>query len=283
MWWGRPRLRWLALALTLVATASKAEPERLSEIIFEPAGIGGLSAIAVSSDGTEFTALSDNADYIHGTILRDGDIISGFAIFETVELRGPNGGDLRPRQKDSEGIAIRADGRIFISFERNHRIWAYDRPDQPPVIYRRAQDFETLPNNAGLEALALSPSGNLIAIPEHNDGPVPIYEYSNDWRIAGYLPVPQGFHVTGADYGPDGLLYLLERRFTGISFATRITRVNADGRYEVILQTPVWTHGNLEGISVWRDDAGALRATMVSDNNESPFVRGKLVEYRLGQ
>jgi hypothetical protein len=50
---------------------------------------------------------------------------------------------------------------------------------------------------------------------------------------------------------------------------------------EILLETPVGLYDNLEGVSIWRDDAGHLTATMVSDDNFAFFLRSEIVEYRL--
>jgi hypothetical protein len=73
-------------------------------------------------------------------------------------------------------------------------------------------------------------------------------------RRGEFLPV-------GADFGPDGLFYLLERRFLGIfGLQSRVRRFAIDGdtigAEETLLETRPWTHDNLEGISVWRDADG---------------------------
>ena len=47
------------------------------------------------------------------------------------------------------------------------------------------------------------------------------------------------------------------------------------------MQTEPGLHDNLEGLSVWRDPQGRLRATMVSDNNYLFIFRSEIVEYRL--
>jgi len=43
----------------------------------------------------------------------------------------------------------------------------------------------------------------------------------------------------------------------------------------------VLTHDNLEGVSVWRDADGALRATLVSDDNFRFLQQTEIVEYLL--
>ncbi|MDA1155104.1 MAG: esterase-like activity of phytase family protein, partial [Proteobacteria bacterium] len=52
------------------------------------------------------------------------------------------------------------------------------------------------------------------------------------------------------------------------------------GSEEVLLETRLRTHDNLEGISVWQDEQG-LRMTLISDDNYRALQRTEIVEYRL--
>ena len=89
----------------------------------------------------------------------------------------------------------------------------------------------------------------------------------------------------GADVGPDGRLYLLERNFRGLlGFRSRVRRfgLGPDGitSTEELLSTGTLQYDNLEGISVWDDGLG-IRLTMISDDNFLPVQRTELVEYRV--
>ncbi len=106
------------------------------------------------------------------------------------------------------------------------------------------------------------------------------------WDVAGLLPMDGKFLPVGADFGPDGRLYLLERQFFGLGgFASRVRRVElaADGVIadETLIQTPPGSFVNLEGIAVWRDAAGVLRLTMVSDDNFMAVLGTEVVEFRV--
>jgi hypothetical protein len=53
------------------------------------------------------------------------------------------------------------------------------------------------------------------------------------------------------------------------------------GKGELILQTNAGTHDNLEGLSVWQDNTGVIRLTMISDDNFNILQHTEFVEYRL--
>jgi len=81
--------------------------------------------------------------------------------------------------------------------------------------------------------------------------------------------------------GPDGQLYVLERDFLGIGFRSRVRRFDLTGGNEqILLETRLRQHDNLEGISIWQDDQG-VRMTLISDDNYRAFQRTEIVEYRL--
>ena len=94
---------------------------------------------------------------------------------------------------------------------------------------------------------------------------------------------------TGADFGPAGRLYLLERGFVGLGFYSRIRAftLNAGGTKilseSLLLTTPVGTHDNMEGLSVWEDDQGRIRLTMISDDNFRFFQKTEMAEYVLAR
>jgi hypothetical protein len=47
----------------------------------------------------------------------------------------------------------------------------------------------------------------------------------------------------------------------------------------VLLETAPGAFGNLEGLSVWQDAAGALRLTLVADDNFLFFLGTEVVEF----
>ncbi|MEL7183193.1 MAG: esterase-like activity of phytase family protein, partial [Pseudomonadota bacterium] len=126
--------------------------------------------------------------------------------------------------------------------------------------------------------------GRLYAIPERSGDlarPFPVYRRTGTtWEQPFTLRRDGRYLVAGADVGPDGRLYLLERQFALVGFRTRVRSFTLTGEDERLeLETAVGTHDNLEGLCVWTDGAGRLRLTMVSDDNQNAIQRTEFVEY----
>lgn len=257
----------------------------------EDPAFGGLSAIELSEDGQSFLALSDRGYWTRGIITRDGQgRITAVDAAPMTALRGKGDAPLAARRNDSEGLAVAPDGTVFISFENVARVLRYDRIDGPATNLPTPQDFSAMQTNSALEALAIAPDGTLYTLPERSgelDRPFPVYRFRNGrWDQPFGLRRDGGFLAVGADIGPDGRFYLLEREFHGLSgFASRVRSFAMSGKgltdERTELQTPAGQHDNLEGLSVWRDAQGAIRLTMISDDNFYFFLGTDLVEYRV--
>lgn len=252
-------------------------------------GFGSYSGIVVSADGTAFTAVSDKGSHVTGTLQRQGGMLTGVTALRHGPLLDPDGNAVRGRDVDAEGLARGPDGTLHVSFEARHRVWSYPDIAGPAVPLPRHPDADRLQNNSGLEALAIDGDGALMAIPERSgrlDRPFPITRFADGrWTHWYHLRRDGPFLVTGADFGPDGALYLLERHFAGIGFQSRIRRFvfGPDGvaAEETLMQSRTGRYDNLEGISVWRDTSGAIRITTISDDNGSFFQRTEVVEFVL--
>ena len=246
---------------------------------------GGISALHLDASGTNFIALSDSGWSVTGTLTRDAGLITGVDAGAVIPLQNLIGKPVRKKAADSEGIAVAADGTVFIAFEGNTRVRRFDRLDGPAGDIPIPGDFSGLAENASLEALAIDAAGALYAIPERSgrsSWPFPVFRYQNGiWDTAFDIPRVGPFLVVGADIGPDGKIYVLERDFVGFGFRTRVRRFALNGTgEEVLLQTRTGVHDNLEGITLW-DDGTGLRMTLVSDNNFRRFQTTEFVEYRI--
>ncbi|SFR51451.1 hypothetical protein SAMN04488005_2437 [Yoonia tamlensis] len=271
----------LALVVWALAVPARAETTFIGSYIWasDDARIGGLSGIAVAQDGQAFTAVSDRSFFVTGQFARTDGIISAITDIQVIPITGTGA------QGDSEGIAIASTGDVFISFEGVHGLRHFATLDTQSTALPAAPAFATMQRNSSLEALAIDANGVLYTLPERSGRatrPFPVYRYANGvWDQPFTIPRRGAFLVAGADIGPDALLYVLERDFTGFGFRSRVRRFDLQGqREETLLETGTFTHDNLEGISVWNDGVG-LRITLVSDDNFRRFQRTEIVEYRI--
>jgi hypothetical protein len=254
-----------------------------------PKWFGGFSGIELSADGSEMVVLSDRAHVVRADIHRQDGEITSVSLRSAQHLRSSKGRQLLGRIMDSEGLALAPDGSLFISFEGVSRVVHHQTEASRARVLPRPDDFRGLPLNKSLEALAIDRKGHLYTLPENalNDaGDIPVWRWDgHSWSQPFTLPRRGGFLPVGADFGPDGRFYLLERSFVFIGFRSRLRRWDITDQGAVnevtLLQSSTGAHDNLEGLSVWRDAAGDLRATMVSDDNFKAIQRTELVEYTL--
>ena len=253
---------------------------------------GGFSGLEVSADGTRFWAVSDGGILTRGQFQRDpqSGAIIGASGFEPVRLKAPDGEETHDIWDDAEGLAVAKNGQIFVSFEGVHRIWRYDVAGGNAIEIPPHPDFADMQNNSSLEALAIDEAGTLYTLPERSgvlSRPFPVYRYRDgEWNQPFGIQRRPPFLPVGADFGPDGKFYLLERHLSGVfGFQTRVRRFvfSQSGVHEeeILFSSAAGEHDNLEGIAVWRHRDGDIRITMISDDNYRAFQRTEFVEYRV--
>ena len=250
---------------------------------------GGFSAIHVHDDGQQIMVLSDRAMLATARIGRDGDQITDIEFLGHWPVLSSTGRRMPGRAGDSEGIAIAQDGGIFISFEGVHRVSRYSAPGTNARVLPRPKAFDGLDRNGSFEGLAIDAQGRLYTLTEKSrtaQGDIPIYRWDGQaWSTPFVLPQRGKFLPVAADFGPDGRFYVLERRVVLTGFRSRLRRWQIEGdtpkAEEILFETGTGAHDNLEGLSVWRDDQGRLRATMISDDNFLALQQTELVEYLL--
>lgn len=250
------------------------------------ADFGGLSGMDLSEDGAALIAVSDRGKLISGTIQRQGDRITGVSLHDMVQLKTGKGATLPRPLRDAEGLAQAPGGALFVSFEGPARV-ARLRADGRVTPLPAHPDFAGLHPNSALEALAVDAQGQIYTLPERSgalDRPFRVWRWNGRaWDQPFAIPRDAGFLPVGADFGPDGRFYLLERGFNGIGFRTRVRSFDMTGDLardpRTHLETWVLRHDNLEGLSVWRDEQGRIRLTMISDDNFRAFQRTELVDY----
>lgn len=252
---------------------------------------GGLSGIDTDAEGRSFVAVGDVGTILTGRLQRDAQgRVTGVADLVIRRLADEDGRPLAPTRHDAEGVALLPGGGIAVSFEQQHRVAIHPGPAAAARPASAGLDTARFEWNGGLEALAAGPEGDLWAIPERIgmfEAAFPVWRRAGgSWSVVGRIPRDGLWRPVGADFGPDGRLYLLERDFWGfLGFLSRVRRFDLrDGAPTggtVLFETRAGVHDNLEGIAVWRDARGALRLTMVSDDNRRALQRTEIVDYRV--
>lgn len=258
---------------------------------------GGFSGLELAADGVSAWVVSDDGFGSAVRIRRDDrGQITGVDGYKSQWLKKPDGEVVRGIENDAEDLALSPDGSLLVSFEGEARIWRYPRLDPTgwdwsgSVLIDPHPDFKGLQNNSSLESLAVAPDGAILTMPERSGvltRPFPVYRFRDGvWDTRLSVPRKPPFLLAGADFGPDGRLYVLERHLNGIfGFKTRVRRFDygddALTNEVTLIDSRTGQHDNLEGIAVWRGDDGDIRITMISDDNFKSFQRTELVEYRV--
>jgi hypothetical protein len=250
--------------------------------------LGGFSALVVTADRSALLTLSDRGFGVRARMLRDGQgRLTGVEKTDHFSLQDRGGTPLDGPRADAEGLDLRPDGTMLISFEggERSRVARFGADGRQRGVLPRDRAWRRLHANSTLEALAVDEQGRALVIPEDPlDGGFPIFRAEGEgWRVLGPLPPLDGFQPVGADFGPDGALYLLERKFRLAFFRTRISRIEP-GRWserQVLVETAYGTLDNHEGVSITADSQGRLWATTISDDNRNRFQRTEIAEFRL--
>ena len=265
---------------------------------------GGLSAIRIASDGSEFISLTDHGRWFTGRLIYEGARPVGIADPVMAPILGPDGQPLAAHGwHDTESIAEDG-GTLYVGIERVNQIVRFDygkdgllaRGHPIPV----PPGIRTLPLNKGLEALVFVPrqqplGGTLIAISERDldsagnirafliGGPAPgtfAVKRSKKFDISDAALLPSGdLLLLERSVGwPEGLLVQIRRIHIGdIKPGTVVdgpTLFEADLRFEI---------DNMEGLAVHQTPTGEIMLTMISDDNFSTLQRTVLLQFTLAE
>jgi hypothetical protein len=151
----------------------------------------------------------------------------------------------------------------------------YPRLGAPAQSLGEHRDFDRMRAGRGMEALAMARDGSLYSIPERPARATygfPSYRLrGGEWTGSFRLPQEYSFLPVGADFGPDGQLYVLEREQGAGGLRSQVRRFAIQGRAisepQVVMRSENGQFGNLEGLSVFRDWSGRIRLLMVSDDD----------------
>jgi hypothetical protein len=266
--------------------------------------MGAVSSIRVLDGGARFISVMDTGHWATGTIIRDANgKISGVKDYRISEILDAAGTAADHKDNvDAEGMAIDGD-RVYVSFERTHRINAYPLPGfenvqpidtQLPVLAKG----DRLRGNGGLEALLKSPdngplAGALVFVAErsYNDqGNFIAGVQSGPKKGPFYVERLAPYDVTDGVFLDDGRFLLVERKFglkDGIgmrirAFSAANIEPGATVKGETLMEAD-FSHqiDNMEGLDAYKAADGSTRLIVVSDDNHSLLERNLMLEFKL--
>lgn len=248
---------------------------------------GGLSALRISPDGTQFVAIADRGRRVTGRLSYrpDGDLAAAHEL-SLAPLLDVDGAPLHGAASDSEGLALLGPwpGQGWVvSLERDHRLLRYG-PALAGVTPQRLNapaELVDLPLNSGLETLLSLADGRLLMIAEgERNGRHPAWiGRPSDWTRFDYQGTPP-FLPVDATRLPDGGLLVLERRVGLLGgWGSRFVHITPQalaagtapgavltgqeiGRLDVPMNVE-----NFEGIDVRQTADGRLMVYIIADNN----------------
>jgi hypothetical protein len=264
-------------------------------------GFGGLSGLAVSADGRQLTALTDAGQWLSALIQERDGRMTGLSDARMAPILGANGRPLAETgRQDVESLAL-ADGVAYVGIERVNEVLRFDATRD--LLTARGQAIpvpggvKAIRRSKGLEALGVARAGplagSLIAIAERSGPSEDLHSgfiLTGPARGAFQVVRQDRFDITDLAFLPDGDMLILERRFEFSSgIAMRIRRIAmATIKPGATLDGPLlisadWgqTIDNMEGLAIHQGADGALRLTLVSDDNFSLFQRTYLLRFRL--
>ena len=252
---------------------------------------GGFSGIVTQNGGSEALVVTDKSFFFVLELQRDeDDNLTGYSVVRKGQILSSKGERLNGRNTDSESIVVDENNNYYISFESNHRIMMHAEVEGKGVFVPKHPMFRKLSVNKGIEALAIDADNRLIAIPEKPPlgiPDIPIFRLQNNkWEIIKYVKINDNFLVTDAEILPQGLLLILERKFSWTQgFKTRFRLISLD-KFDNTEPITVFTStanqfDNLEGVALWRDKKGEMRILTVSDDNFHPLQQSEIREFFL--
>lgn len=243
----------------------------------DDSNFGGLSGLDVMRSGS-LLAVSDAGAFVWIGIDPETGVPDGLG--SIAYMRGVDGTFLSGKTLgDAEGLAFQ-DGLALVSFEREHRIEAFDleacgagaRAARVAKLPARV-DGKRVPSNKGAEALTLLEDGQLRAGYEFRvQGGSPAGLVMTDGALSQieYSGQPSVYLQTGMDQS-DGVTAQLFRAYDPVQGNRNLIYIyGSEGLIEKLELKPPMAVDNFEGIALGQNPQGQLRVWIISDDNFNP-------------
>ncbi|HEV7383258.1 MAG TPA: esterase-like activity of phytase family protein, partial [Phenylobacterium sp.] len=242
----------------------------------------GLSDLDVQPDGA-LVAVGDEGDLLTAQVVLDaGGRLTGLADARLTTLVGLDGKVLQGKDnRDSEGLALMANGDLLISFERHDRIWLYPANGGPPRAVP-SPDVKFL-YNEGMEALAPDPllGPDAYFAGGETTGRTWSCTLATSCAEGPKVPLALGFGLVAARRLPEGRTAWLLRAFNPVTRSVIDLRITDQaGRVldQQELRGPL-TVDNFEGLAAVPTKDGTIRFYLISDDNFSSSQRTLLLAF----
>lgn len=242
---------------------------------------GGLSDLKIGRGG-ELVAETDEGNLLRARIVLDAQgRLVGLDRASLGPLTGLRGAPLQGKaEADAEGVAVWPNGDLMVSFERDHRIWLYPRGGGDPAGLPKPA--VSMPDNEGMEALALAPSQGSDAYWVGIEGGAiwlcRLKAACTEW--SGFIKPSLLFRLTAVAETPQGDLVILHHSWnplTGSRVRLSIVTIPRPGKPSRVRDTlelgPNLNIDNFEGVAAVPAPGGGLRLYLISDDNFSPRQR----------
>ncbi|MCI4664292.1 MAG: esterase-like activity of phytase family protein [Neomegalonema sp.] len=264
---------------------------------------GGISGLDMHK--LELTAATDAGVFLRIDLRRDerGAITALGAASIAPQLDG-KGAPIESDGAKAEALARDpVSGLLWAAYLKDHRILGWRNIEAAAVADISALPKSVLAPEGGIEALAAARDRSLYAIAS-----APIRDQKGlsgaigGWRLAVDRAVrfeikrSDGFRPKGADFGPDGALYLLERREAGDQGAAlRIRRFAAKKVHKIedgaqlgegetlLLLTDRAPIGAMDALAVDPGKDGKVVLTLVADNDHSAEQPTRLLQFTVAE
>ncbi|MEL6414235.1 MAG: esterase-like activity of phytase family protein [Pseudomonadota bacterium] len=246
-------------------------------------GFGGLSGLDVMRSGS-LLAIADNGKFVWIGI--DPETGAPDGVGSMAYMHDGEGNVWSDKlAADAEGLSFR-DGLALVSFERDHRVEAYDLEGcgaaaRAALVGRldTVVDGNRLGDNRGPEALALTGDQLSLGFESHASGGSPVGDLRTDGTLndLSRTEQPALYLLTGMD-AADGLTVKIFRAYDPVQGPRGQVQVeSAEGLIaEAKLKKPLPVD-NYEGIAIGKAPSGQTRIWLISDDNFSNSQRTLLL------